>query len=66
MGELAKESSVAMETREAALCGEYHGQSRGTWFFLVRAAGVRHNSSKDKKLGEGLENGERLGDQKDA
>lgn len=57
---MAKEASVAMETREAALCGEYLGQSRD---FLVRPMGVRHNSSKDKKLGKGLEN-ESLGGQK--
>lgn len=30
----------------------------------MRPAGARHNSSKDKKLGKGLENAERLGDQK--
>lgn len=58
---MAKEASVAMETREAALCGEYLGQSRD---FLVRPTGVRHNSSKDKKLGKGLENDESLGGQK--
>lgn len=58
---MAKEASVATETREAALCGEYLSQSRD---FLRRPVGIRHNSSKDKKLGKGLENDERLGGQK--
>lgn len=44
--------------------GKYHGQSRGTWFFLVRPAAIRYNSSKEKQLGKGLETDESPGDQK--